>query len=110
MALVVTAQLLPAPAPAVAALADGPGRLVLRASFRSTDPEAASVLSADLPATLRELFVGEHPPFNSVPVLYQSADLDLLGASFPGSEVEVLIGTTKDRDRQLPEEVRRAHW
>ena len=59
VALVLTAQLLPAPSPAVAALADGPGRLVVRASFRSASPEAASALGADLPATAQELFAGE---------------------------------------------------
>jgi hypothetical protein len=59
LALVLTAQLLPAPAPAVAALADGPGRLIVRASFRSASPEAASALAADLPATVAELFAGE---------------------------------------------------
>lgn len=76
VALVVTAQLLPAPAPAVAALADGPGRLVLRASFRSTNPEAVLVLSADLPATLRELFAGGLPPGTRVTneALYRTAD------------------------------------
>lgn len=63
VALVVTAQLQRTPPPAVAAMADGPGRIVLRVAFRSASPKAASALASDLPTTLRELFAGAFGPW-----------------------------------------------
>jgi hypothetical protein len=64
LALVLTAQLLPAPAPPARAayLGSGPGRVAVRAALRSGSAELVAGVEADLQGFVQELFQGAHVP------------------------------------------------
>jgi hypothetical protein len=87
LALIMTAQLLPIPAPAVRSEADGPGRVVVRLGFRSASPEVVVAVEADLHAFVAELFSGMGPPLPYLPV----------PAHYPGWELTFCAARSRSR-------------